>query len=158
MSAVEEKTLHLIKMDFTLIADAIRRLKEGTCCLDNQDEMASAHHLLNQTSTALETHISIEEGVFASFAKNPEDANLPEQFFATMKAEHRQLRRLLEEIKAELETSQPVAFKATLDIFLTSLNRHTQLELSAPFLEVLEHVSPAVLSDLKTRVAHGYVD
>lgn len=158
MSAIEETTLHLIKMDFTLIADAIRRLKEGTCCLDNQDETASAHHLLNQTSTALETHISIEERVFESFSKNPQAADLPEKFFEAMKAEHRQLRRVLAEIKCELETSHPAAFKATLDIFSTALNRHTQLELSAPFLEVLEHVNPSTLTDIRARVSHGYVD
>jgi len=158
MSALEDKTINLMKLDFNLINDSIRRLKEGTSRLDDADEVASAHHLLIQTSAALESHVYIEENVFEAYSKNPNAAHLPENFYEKMKAEHKHLRNILIEIKRELEGTHCIAFNAVLNVFSETLSRHTELEQTVPFLEVLKHVDPSVLDDIEERVSRGFLD
>lgn len=158
-SNVEDKEiLNTIKLDVSLIHEAVRRLNEGTCCLNNLDEVESAQHLLNQTRGALKMHMDLEELLFEDFAENPEEVGLGEGFFSKMKSEHRHLNDVLMEIKRELEGRHAIAYHAILKFFTEELRRHTQLETSVPYLNILKHTDKDTLNRIRERVERGYVD
>lgn len=158
MSLQKKETEKLLKLDFVVIDDAVRRLIDGTGFLEVSDGFDPANHVFNMMTSAIDEHVKIEENIIFPLIGPSSSAVVAPDFIEKMKTEHRQLKILLQTVRQELQAQHAIAFHAVLREFSEALREHTKLELTIPYDKIVNRIDRQTLEPLRDRIARGYVD
>lgn len=115
LPAQSQRIQEAISKDCGLILEAIRRLIEGTCCLEGEEKICT-WDLFHKTREALLEHVRFEERwVFPS---------LPPRERACHQEEHQRMLRSLELIRWDFEVGDGEMFRGRLKEFKELLDQH----------------------------------
>jgi len=112
-----------IQRDCVLIMEAIRRLRDGTWRLD-QEDLDQAQHLIPMVRSAITDHIQFEEKfLFPQLEKSELEAHM---------REHAEILSVLWGIETSLREQSPERFHAFLDVLRVILDIHHREKQKAP--------------------------
>lgn len=123
-----------IQKDCCVIFEGIRRLIEGTCCLQGEENLC-VWDLFYKLHEAFSEHVDFEERWILPRLQEPERSH--------HRSEHLRLRSLIEDARWEFEAAEGDRFREILRNLANELKAHHEDD---PQLEVLEG-TPGLLRD-----------
>lgn len=144
----ENDVISTLKLDTLLISEALRRLTDGTSCLEGE-EKDFINELFEKASQAVTDHIEIEEEGFLPRILGSE-ATL-------MRTEHTRMHELFAEARHAISHERALSFKVLVEALKVAMIDHEKIE-SQVFKSLTPHdFELAAMASVRRRISNNLV-